>query len=129
MTIANGGALISNSLTSYNDKLILGDGTSGAILYFESDAVADQGTITVNKIELASDSEIDFANGQWDASATDFILSGANSYLIVGDDYDYDVNDNPYAATLVADDLTMGAETYLRVAANGTATFNGANLL
>ena len=129
VTIADGGALISNSLTSYNDKLILGqEGTSSAILYFESDAVADEGTVTVNKIELSSGSEIDFANGNWDASATDFNLSGAGSRLIVGDDYDYDVNENPYSATLVAGDLTMGADTTLFVAANGTASFNGANL-
>ena len=129
VTIADGGALISHSLTSYNDKLILGqEGTSSAILYFESDAVADEGTVTVNKIELSSGSEIDFANGNWDASATDFNLSGSDSKLIVGDDYDYDVNENPYSATLVAGDLTMGADTTLFVAANGTASFNGANL-
>ena len=129
VTIADGGALISHSLTSYNDKLILGqDGTSSAILYFEADTVADEGTISVNKIELASGSEIDFANGTWDASATDFNLSGAGSKMIVGDDYDYDVNENPYSATLVAGDLTMGADTTLFVAANGTASFNGANL-
>ena len=129
VTIANGGALISHSLTSFNDKLILGDeGNSSAILYFETDAVADEGTISVNKIELASGSEIDFANGKWDASATDFNLSGAGSSLIVGDDYDYDVNENPYSATLKAGDLTMGDGTYLYVAANGTASFNGANL-
>ena len=129
VTIADGGALIAHSLTSYNDKLILGqEGTSSAILYFEADAVADEGTISVNKLELASGSEIDFANGSWDASATDFNLSGAGSKLIVGDDYDYDVNENPYSATLVAGDLTMGADTSLFVAANGTASFNGANL-
>ena len=129
VTIANGGAIISNSLTSYNDKLILGDeGTSSAILYFETDTVGAEGTISVNKIELASGSEIDFANGEWDASATNFILSGAGSSLIVGDDYDHDINDNPYYATLEAGDLTMGADTYLHVAANGTASFNGANL-
>ena len=118
VTIADGGALISHSLTSYNDKLILGqDGTSSAILYFETDAVADKGTISVNKIELASGSEIDFANGTWDASATDFNLSGAGSMLIVGDDYSYDMNDDPFKATLEAGDLT-----------NGIASFNGANL-
>ena len=129
VTIADGGAQISHSLTSFNDKLILGDeGNSSAILYFETDAVADEGTISVNKIELASGSEIDFANGKWDASATDFNLSGAGSSLIVGDDYDYDVNENPYSATLKAGDLTMGDGTYLYVAANGTASFNGANL-
>ena len=129
VTIANGGALISHSLTSFNDKLILGDeGASSAILYFETDTVGADGTISVNKIELASGSEIDFANGKWNASATDFILSGAGSRLIVGDDYDYDLNDNPYSATLTADDLTMGADTTLHVAANGTASFNGANL-
>ena len=129
VTIANGGALISHSLTSFNDKLILGqEGTSSAILYFETDAVADEGTISVNKIELASGSEIDFANGTWDASATDFNLSGAGSKMIVGNDYDYDINDNPYSATLKADDLTMGADTTLIVDANGTASFNGANL-
>ena len=128
VTIADGGALISHSLTSYNDKLILGDGTDSAILYFETDTVGAAGTVAVNKIELASGSEIDFANGNWDASATDFILSGAGSILIVGDDYDHDINDNPYSATLTAGDLTMGADTYLHVAANGTASFNGANL-
>ena len=129
VTIANGGALISHSLTSVNDKLILGDeGTSSAILYFETDTVGAEGTISVNKIELASGSEIDFANGEWNASATDFNLSGAGSRLIVGEDYDTDVNDNPYTATLTAGDLTMGADTYLHVAANGTASFNGANL-
>ena len=128
VTIANGGAIISNSLTSFNDKLILGDGTNSAVLYFETDTVGTKGDISVNKIELASGSEIDFANGEWDASATNFILSGAGSSLIVGNDHDYDVNDNPYAATLKAGDLTMGADTYLYVAANGTASFNGANL-
>ena len=128
VTIANGGAIISNSLTSFNDKLILGDGTNSAVLYFETDTVGTKGDISVNKIELASGSEIDFANGEWDASATNFILSGAGSNLIVGNDHDYDVNDNPYAATLKAGDLTMGADTYLYVAANGTASFNGANL-
>ena len=129
VTIANGGALISHSLTSYNDKLILGDeGASSAILYFETDTVGAEGTISVNKIELASGSEIDFANGEWNASATDFNLSGAGSSLIVGDDYDHDINDNPYSATLTAGDLTMGANTSLRVAANGTASFNAANL-
>ena len=117
-----------NSLTSFNDKLILGDGTNSAVLYFETDTVGTKGDISVNKIELASGSEIDFANGEWDASATNFILSGAGSSLIVGNDHDYDVNDNPYAATLKAGDLTMGADTYLYVAANGTASFNGANL-
>ena len=130
VTIADGGAQISHSLTSFNDKLILGDedASSSAILYFETDAFADEGTISVNKIELASGSEIDFANGEWDASATDFNLSGAGSMLIVGDDYDYDVNENPYFATLKAGDLTMGADTTLYVAANGKASFNGANL-
>ena len=39
-----------------------------------------------------------------------------------------DINGNPYSATLVAGNLTMGANTILRVAANGTASFNGANL-
>ena len=129
VTIANGGALISHSLTSVNDKLILGDeGTSSAILYFETDTVGAAGTVAVNKIELASDSEIDFANGEWNAAATDFNLSGAGSKLIVGDDYDHDINGNPYYATLTAGNLTMGADTYLHVAANGTASFNGANL-
>ena len=128
VTIADGGALISHSLTSYNDKLILGDGTDSAILYFETDTVGAAGTVAVNKIELASGSEIDFANGEWDASATDFNLSGAGSSLIVGDDYDHDINGNPYYATLEAGNLTMGADTYLHVAANGTASFNGANL-
>ena len=129
VTIANGGAQISHSLTSFNDKLILGDeGNSSAILYFEANAVADEGTISVNKIELASGSEIDFANGKWDASATDFNLSGAGSMLIVGDDYSYDMNDDPFKATLEAGDLTMGADTTLYVAANGIASFNGANL-
>ena len=128
VTIADGGALISHSLSSVNNKLILGDGTDSAILYFETDAVADTGSISVNQIELASGSEIDFANGDWDAPNTDFILSGAGSSLIVGDDYDYDVNENPYSATLKAGDLTMGDGTYLYVAANGTASFNGANL-
>ena len=129
VTIADGGAQISHSLTSFNDKLILGqEGTSSAILYFETDAFADEGTISVNKIELASGSEIDFANGTWDASATDFNLSGAGSMLIVGDDYSYDMNDDPFRAILEAGDLTMGADTYLYVAANGTASFNGANL-
>ena len=129
VTIADGGAQISHSLTSFNDKLILGDeGNSSAILYFETDAVADEGTISVNKIELAAGSEIDFANGTWDASATDFNLSGAGSMLIVGDDYSYDMNDDPFKATLEADDLTMGADTTLYVAANGIASFNGANL-
>ena len=128
VTIADGGALISHSLTSYNDKLILGDGTDSAILYFETDTVGAAGTVAVNKIELASGSEIDFANGKWDASATDFNLSGAGSQMIVGDDYDHDINGNPYSATLVAGNLTMGANTILRVAANGTASFNGANL-
>ena len=129
VTIANGGALISNSLTSFNDKLILGDeGASSAILYFETDAVGDSGSISVNKIELASGSQIKFANGSWDASATDFNLSGAGSILIVGDSYDYDINDNPYKATLEAGNLTMGADTTLHIAANGIASFNGANL-
>ena len=128
VTIADGGALISHSLTSYNDKLILGDGTDSAILYFEADTVGAAGTVAVNKIELASGSEIDFANGNWDASATDFILSGAGSILIVGDDYDHDINGNPYYATLEAGNLTMGDDTTLHVAANGTASFNGANL-
>ena len=128
VTIADGGALITHSLSSVNNKLILGDGTTSAILYFETDAVADSGSISVNQLELASGSEIDFANGSWDASNTDFILSGAGSNLIVGDDYDRDINDNQYAATLEAGNLTMGADTYLHVAANGTASFNGANL-
>ena len=129
VTIADGGALISHSLTSYNDKLILGEeGASSAILYFETDTVGAAGTVAVNKIELASGSEIDFANGEWDASATDFNLSGAGSRLIVGDDYDHDINGNPYYATLEAGNLTMGADTTLHVAANGTASFNGANL-
>ena len=129
VTIANGGALISHSLTSYNDKLILGEeGASSAILYFETDTVGAAGTVAVNKIELASGSEIDFANGEWDASATDFNLSGAGSSMIVGDDYDHDINGNPYYATLKAGNLTMGANTTLHVAANGTASFNGANL-
>ena len=129
VTIANGGALISHSLTSFNDKLILGDeGTSSAILYFETDKAGDAGTISVNKIELASGSQIKFANGSWNASATDFNLSGAGSILIVGDSYDYDINDNPYKATLEAGNLTMGADTTLHVAANGIASFNGANL-
>ena len=129
VTIANGGALISHSLTSFNDKLILGDeGTSSAILYFETDKAGDAGTISVNKIELASGSQIKFANGSWNASATDFNLSGAGSILIVGDSYNYDINDNPYKATLEAGNLTMGADTTLHVAANGIASFNGANL-
>ena len=122
----NGYAVISHSLTSYNQTLVLGDGdTKHATLDFEAAATADEGTIDIDVISADKGSKIIVRNGKWDASATTFDLSGAGATLTVGDSYNdhEDVNGDQTDATLKASTIKMAADTSLDVLADGTATF------
>ena len=126
----NGYAVISHSLTSYNQTLVLGgEETNPATLDFETNAVADIGTIDIDVISADKGGHVIVRNGEWDASATTFDLSGAGSSLTVGDAYSdhEDVNGDATYATLKASTIKMAAGTSLDVLADGTAIFADAN--
>ena len=126
----NGYAVISHSLTSYNQTLVLGgDETKAATLDFETNAFTDAGTIDIDVISADKGGSVIVRNGKWDASATTFDLSGAGATLTVGDEYiDHeDVNGDQTDATLKASTIKMAAGTSLDVLADGTATFADAN--
>ena len=112
VTLAQGTAEIGSSLLSYNNTLKLGDAdSSGNLVFFSADETAE-GTINVNNIQVDQGS-VAAANGVWNGSNTNLILSGANTSLAVGDgaggyaERDYD---EEYSASLTLDTITMTGE-------------------
>ena len=108
VTVTEGDALIHKSLTSNNNTLILGveDGASEANFTFATDAVADEGAISVNNLQVLNGSSLTFLNGTWDATSTTVDL-GASGTLTVGGNTDSDINDQDTSATLEALGLLM----------------------
>ena len=124
VTVTQGDALIHKSLTSNNNTLILGDAETAANeanFTFATDAVADEGTISVNNLQAAN-GKLEFLNGKWDATSTTFDL-GASGALTVGGDSHSDINDQDTYATLEALGLKMAAGADATIAADGKATF------
>ena len=124
VTVTEGDALIHKSLTSNNNTLILGveDGASEADFIFATDAVAGEGAISVNNLQVLNGSSLTFHNGKWDATSTTFDL-GASGALTVGGNSDTDINDQDTSATLEALGLKMAAGADATIAADGKATF------
>ena len=124
VTVTEGDALIHKSLTSNNNTLILGveDGASEANFTFATDAVADEGAISVNNLQVLNGSSLTFLNGTWDATSTTVDL-GASGTLTVGGNTDSDINDQDTSATLEALGLKMAAGADATIAADGKATF------
>ena len=125
VTIANGTAHISKSLTSVNQTLAL-TGTAG--LVFDTDAVTDQGTVAVDILRADDSGSIIFGNGEWTANAIN--LSGAGSSLEVDGDAEdgEDINGSDTYATLNATSLTMAKDSHAYIKADGTANFKTADL-
>ena len=124
VTVTEGDALIHKSLTSNNNTLILGveDGTSEADFIFATDAVNDEGAISVNNLQVLNGSSLTFLNGTWDATSTTVDL-GASGTLTVGGNSESDINDQDTFATLEALGLKMAAGADATIAADGKATF------
>ena len=124
VTVTEGDALIHKSLTSNNNTLILGDAETAANkanFTFATDAVAEEGAISVNNLHAANGALV-FENGKWDATSTTFDL-GASGTLTVGGDSYTDINDQDTYATLEALSLKMAAGADATIAADGKATF------
>ena len=121
VTVTEGNALIRKSLTSNNNTLILGGESTKANFTFYTDAVADEGAISVNNLQAAN-GELKFLNGKWDATSTTFDL-GASGTLTVGGDSHSDINEQDTYATLEALSLKMAAGADATIKADGKATF------
>ena len=121
VTVTEGNALIHKSLTSNNNTLILGGESTQANFTFATDAVADEGAISVNNLQAANGALV-FENGVWDATSTTFDL-GASGALTVGGNRETDINDQDTSATLEALGLKMAAGADATIAADGKATF------
>ena len=121
VTVTEGDALIHKSLTSNNNTLILGGESTQANFTFATDAVADEGAISVNNLQAAN-GKLEFLNGKWDATSTTFDL-GASGTLTVGGDSHSDINEQDTYATLEALSLKMAAGADATIAADGKATF------
>ena len=117
VTLANGHVWVSNSFTTNNYKFIVGKEGDGnwADLYFNGNSATSEGTINAANIEVVNGA-IDVVNGNWLATNTNFALTGAGSYMTVGDNR----NDTQF----VAEKLSLATDTKLLVEATGTATFD-----
>ena len=134
VTMANGRAIVGQSLNTVNDTLILGTSESGdnATLILEHDLFDGDGSVNAANIRIDNGAVL-VTNGVWDASSTTFNLNGTSAQMTIGtiggdDAYLQDSDEEDIAATLKAQGLTMGAGSSLVVYSNGEATFNRANL-
>ena len=75
-----------------------------------------EGTLVANKLTI--NGSTNFENGSWNASSVDFVVTGANSALTVGNTY------HEAGASLQGNKLTVGDAGEVRVYGNGEASFN-----
>ena len=112
VTLASGEINVGNSLSTNAANLIVG---AGADVYLGSDNLVE-GTLVANKLTI--NGSTNFENGSWNASSVDFVVTGANSALTVGNTY------HEAGASLQGNKLTVGDAGEVRVYGNGEASFN-----
>ena len=112
VTLASGEINVGNSLSTNAANLIVG---AGADVYLGSDNLVE-GTLVANKLTI--NGSTNFENGSWNASSVDFVVTGANSALTVGNTY------HEAGASLQGNKLTVGDAGEVHVYGNGEATFN-----
>ena len=112
VNLATGNVHVGNSLSTNAANLIVG---ADANVYLGSDNLVE-GTLVANKLTI--NGTTNFENGSWNASSVDFVVTGTDSELAVGN------TSHEAGATLQGNKLTVGDNGEALVYGNGEATFN-----
>ena len=125
VNISGGDVYIFNSLASDNYTVGL---TNASATFVKTDASATGG-ITAGVLRLGDSGSANFVNGIWETD-TDFILSGANSQLNIGDNSGWDERlESETSTTMTGSSLTVtGTDAQVNVYSDGAATFTTAAL-